>query len=118
MVVRRTKHIPIRSCVVCRQTSEKRKLLRVVRLPEKSGGAVVVDETGKVSGRGAYVCADEKCVGLAQKQKRFERALAVSAGIIGVELFENLSSLAAKSPANSGESVVETSPTGEVFREV
>jgi predicted RNA-binding protein YlxR (DUF448 family) len=91
--LRRPKHIPIRSCVVCRQTSEKRSLLRVVRLPEKAGGGVVADTTGKLSGRGAYVCANVQCIGLAAKQKRFERALAVNSGIVEESLFERLLAL-------------------------
>jgi predicted RNA-binding protein YlxR (DUF448 family) len=68
------KHIPIRTCVACRETDEKRDLLRVVRLPD---GAVVYDARGKLSGRGAYVCATEKCIALARKQKKLERSLKV-----------------------------------------
>lgn len=93
MAERRQKHIPIRSCVVCRLTSDKRTLLRVVRQPEKIGGRVVVDSTGKLAGRGAYVCANEKCIGLAHKQKRFERALTVAADALDAGLFERLRSL-------------------------
>ncbi len=72
MKVRRA---PIRSCVVCRQTSQKTNLLRVVRAPEKDGGAVAVDPTGRANGRGAYICAALACIEKAVKQKRFERAL-------------------------------------------
>lgn len=72
------RHIPIRTCVVCRQTSAKKTLLRVVRRPEKDGGGVAADATGKASGRGAYVCADGGCIEKAVKQKRFERSLGVS----------------------------------------
>jgi predicted RNA-binding protein YlxR (DUF448 family) len=92
----RPRRTPIRSCVVCRQTSDKRALLRVVRLPEKDGGGVVVDPTGKRSGRGAYVCADDKCIDLAQKQRRFERALSVPAGNVPAEIFVELKALNAK----------------------
>ena len=73
------RRIPIRTCVVCRQTSEKKTLLRVVRAPEKEGSAVAADPTGKANGRGSYVCADAVCIEKAIKQKRFERSLAVSA---------------------------------------
>ena len=38
---RKQRHVPLRSCVVCRTTSDKRTLLRVVRLPEQDGGAIV-----------------------------------------------------------------------------
>lgn len=86
------RHTPIRSCVVCRQTSDKRALLRVVRLPEKEGGQVVTDPTGKRSGRGAYVCPEAGCIEKAKKQRRFERALSASAGV-PAELFEELKTL-------------------------
>ncbi len=71
-------HIPIRTCVVCRQSGEKKTLLRVVRRPEKEGGGIVADPTGKASGRGAYVCASVECIEKAIKQRRFQRALNVA----------------------------------------
>jgi predicted RNA-binding protein YlxR (DUF448 family) len=95
--VRRT---PIRSCVVCRQTSDKRKLLRVVRLPEEQNFRVVVDKAGKMSGRGAYVCPDTKCINAARLQKQFERSLKVEKGTLGSELFDELLSLAEPATAD------------------
>jgi predicted RNA-binding protein YlxR (DUF448 family) len=54
-------------------------LLRVVRLGGgENAGNVVLDTTGKKSGRGAYVCATVECVGLALKQKKLERSLKTS----------------------------------------
>lgn len=73
----KTRRIPIRTCVVCRQTSDKKTLLRVVRTPEKDGGGVSLDRTGRANGRGAYVCASLACIEKAVKQKRFERSLSV-----------------------------------------
>lgn len=70
-------HTPIRMCVVCRQTSAKKTLLRVVRRPEKDGGGLAADPTFRANGRGAYVCALQECIQKAIKQKRFERALNV-----------------------------------------
>ena len=69
--------VTIRMCVVCRQTSDKRTLLRVVRLPGDAA-RVVFDPTSKANGRGAYVCANLECIEKAVKQKRFERSLNVS----------------------------------------
>lgn len=69
------RHVPIRMCVVCRETSVKQTLLRVVRRPQKDGGGVFADPTGKANGRGAYVCASAACIDKAIKQKRFERSL-------------------------------------------
>ncbi len=47
--------IPTRTCVICRERRERGELLRIVRTPE---GRVVFDETGRMNGRGAYVCGD------------------------------------------------------------
>ena len=88
----KTRHIPIRTCVVCRQTLGKKALLRVVRIPEKEGGGVAVDPTGRANGRGAYVCASAECIDKAVKQKRFERSL--SAGPVPPTLADALKSLA------------------------
>ncbi|MBP2642465.1 MAG: hypothetical protein H6Q67_352 [Firmicutes bacterium] len=68
----KTKKIPQRMCVGCQTMKNKKELLRVVRTPE---GAVLLDTTGKKSGRGAYVCNDEQCLTKAVKEKRLERAL-------------------------------------------
>ena len=67
------RRVPIRTCVACRTSGGKRGLLRVVRLPE--GAGVVLDPTGKRSGRGAYLCPTGACVALALKQKKLERSL-------------------------------------------
>lgn len=72
----RTRRTPIRTCVACRTSGGKRGLLRVVRLGSgENAGVVVLDPTGKKSGRGAYVCPTTACVGLALKQKKLERSL-------------------------------------------
>ncbi|MBC8135127.1 MAG: YlxR family protein [Fibrella sp.] len=74
--MRPAKRIPVRTCVACRTSGGKRGLLRIVRLPEGTG--VVLDPTGKRSGRGAYVCMTVECVTNAQKRKAFERSLKVA----------------------------------------
>jgi hypothetical protein len=71
------RRVPIRMCVVCRETSDKRSLLRVVRTSGENP-RVVFDPTGKANGRGAYVCAAQDCIEKAVKQKRFERSLNVN----------------------------------------
>jgi uncharacterized protein len=53
----RRKHVPVRTCVVCREKAGKRQLTRVVRAPE----GVQVDPTGKMAGRGAYLCDQSVC---------------------------------------------------------
>jgi predicted RNA-binding protein YlxR (DUF448 family) len=54
----REKHVPLRSCVVCRTKVAKRELIRIVHTPT---GDLVVDNTGKQSGRGAYLCSNPDC---------------------------------------------------------
>jgi predicted RNA-binding protein YlxR (DUF448 family) len=54
----RHKHVPRRTCVVCRQQYDKRRLTRIVRTPTSG---VLVDPTGKRSGRGAYLCDQPAC---------------------------------------------------------
>lgn len=68
----RRKHVPQRTCVGCRQVRPARELIRIVRLP---GGGVEVDETGKKSGRGAYLCPNRSCWEIALSRKRVEHAL-------------------------------------------
>lgn len=70
---RRQKHIPQRTCVVCRQKFDKRRLTRVVRTAEEG---VVVDPTGKRNGRGAYLCDQPACWERALNEpKLLDRAL-------------------------------------------
>ena len=56
--VKPRRHIPQRTCVVCRTTSDKRALTRLVRTPDEG---VQVDPSGKRSGRGAYLCDQLAC---------------------------------------------------------
>lgn len=67
-----SKKIPMRMCVGCRTMKEKRSLVRVVRTPE---GGAKVDPTGKMNGRGAYVCPDPECLKKALKTRALDRAL-------------------------------------------
>ena len=66
------KHIPQRTCVACRTTGDKRKLVRAVRTPE---GSVEVDPSGTRDGRGAYLCARPSCWEEALKNGRLASAL-------------------------------------------
>ena len=65
----RPKHVPQRTCVACKTTGAKRGLVRVVRLTD---GSVEVDESGKKSGRGAYLCRTTECWDKALKSKLLE----------------------------------------------
>ena len=69
------KHIPQRTCVGCGQIRSKREMVRVVRTLD---GGVEIDETGKRSGRGAYLCRRQECWEVALKKDRLEHALKTS----------------------------------------
>ena len=79
------KKSPQRQCMGCRERLDKRLLIRVVRTPE---GNVQLDFSGKLSGRGAYICPKADCLKKAQKAKSLERSLEVP---IPEEVYERLS---------------------------
>lgn len=66
------KNIPQRSCVICRTQKNKNELLRIVKNKEN---VVKIDEKGKESGRGAYICYNMDCLEKAKKAKKLERSL-------------------------------------------
>jgi predicted RNA-binding protein YlxR (DUF448 family) len=66
------KHVPLRTCVACRQTGSKRALVRIVRTP---AAGVQVDSTGKLAGRGAYLCGDRACWEQGLRSQRLSQAL-------------------------------------------
>lgn len=68
----KTRKIPLRMCVGCRQMKNKRELIRIVRTPE---GTIEMDLTGKKAGRGTYICATIECLNEAIKGKRLNKAL-------------------------------------------
>ena len=68
------KKIPQRQCMGCRERKAKKELIRVVR---GTDGTVILDFSGKMNGRGAYLCPDMACLQKAQKAKALERSLEV-----------------------------------------
>ncbi|WP_397546167.1 RNase P modulator RnpM [Rhodothermus marinus] len=66
------KHVPIRSCVVCRTRRPKHELVRIVRRPD---GRVELDPEQKKPGRGAYLCPQPSCWKLKAAIPRLQRAL-------------------------------------------
>jgi predicted RNA-binding protein YlxR (DUF448 family) len=69
------KKIPVRRCVGCGEHFPKSELVRVLRTPDSE---VVLDLTGKKSGRGAYICKKASCFKKARKSRRFETSLECS----------------------------------------
>ena len=63
------KKIPLRKCIGCNEMKDKKQLIRVVRNPN---GDMNIDLSGKMAGRGAYVCQNQKC---------FEAAFKIKVGV-------------------------------------
>lgn len=70
------KKVPMRMCIACREMKQKRELVRVV----KTADGIKPDKTGKISGRGAYVCPTEDCVKKLRKQKLLNRTFSCEVG--------------------------------------
>ncbi|MBQ8321513.1 MAG: YlxR family protein [Clostridia bacterium] len=75
MEQKKQKKIPTRRCTGCGEHFPKSTLIRVLRTPE---GEIVLDLTGKRSGRGAYICHSLTCLKKARKSRRIEQSLECS----------------------------------------
>ena len=68
----KTKKVPSRICVGCREAKEKRSMVRIVKTTQNE---ICLDETGKNNGRGAYICKSVECLQRALQTKGLERSL-------------------------------------------
>ncbi len=68
----RTKKTPTRRCTGCGEHFPKNTLIRIVRTPEAQ---IMLDATGKLNGRGAYICKSAACLKKARKTARLESSL-------------------------------------------
>ncbi len=71
----KVKKIPQRTCTGCKMVKPKKELVRIVRTPD---GELLVDPSGKKSGRGAYICPNPDCLEQAVKKSALDNALEVS----------------------------------------
>ncbi len=78
------KKIPLRRCIGCGQMKSKKELIRVVKSPED---VYSLDCTGKKNGRGAYLCQNKECMGLARKTHGLERSFA---GAVPADVYDLL----------------------------
>ena len=76
--------IPLRMCTGCREMKSKKELIRVLKTVD---GAVVLDATGRMNGRGAYLCPNAECLRKALKTRALERSLGIE---IPEEIVEEL----------------------------
>ena len=75
---------PVRMCVGCREMKPKIELIRVVKTPS---GEIFLDKTGKLSGRGAYICKSCECLKRAKKTNSLARSLETA---IDDEIYQKL----------------------------
>lgn len=99
----RPKHVPIRTCIACRQARGKRELVRVVRT---ATAGVIIDPTGKAAGRGAYLCRARACWERALSGARLLNAALRTT--LSVEEMAVLTAFAATLPENLAASTNET----------
>lgn len=78
------KKIPLRTCMGCNEKRPKKELIRIVKPKD---GNVEIDKTGKMEGRGAYICNNIECLDKVIKTKRLERTLDIQ---ISEETYKNL----------------------------
>ena len=78
------KHIPQRTCIGCNTVKDKQELIRIVKNKENQ---INIDRTGKMNGRGAYICDNIECLEKAIKTKKLERTFEMK---IDDEIYENL----------------------------
>ena len=71
-MINEERKLPVRKCTGCGERFLKNSLVRIVKTPS---GDIVLDKTGKISGRGAYICKSRQCLKKAQKGARLDRSL-------------------------------------------
>ncbi len=64
------KKIPMRMCIACRQMKPKKDLIRIV----KTENGIVLDSSGRLNGRGAYICPDGECIKKLKKSRLINKA--------------------------------------------
>lgn len=81
----KTKKIPQRKCVVCGQIKDKNDLLRIVKNKEEG---IIVDESGRKNGRGAYICKTKECLEKAKKTNKLAKVFKTE---VNNDLYEEIS---------------------------
>ncbi len=77
------RRIPERQCVSCRQMRVKSELIRIVKMDSN----IVLDCTGKMNGRGAYVCGKSDCIKSLVKHRGLDRTFKMH---VSNEVYEQL----------------------------
>lgn len=82
--MKKARKIPQRKCVVCGELKDKKDLLRIVKNKEEE---ILIDESGKKNGRGAYVCKSKACIEEALRTNKLNRVFRTE---VPEELYEEL----------------------------
>ena len=70
-------------CIACKTSKHKRELIRIV----KNDNGIILDKTGKLNGRGSYICNDHECMNKLIKQKVLNKVFKMN---VGQEVYDNL----------------------------
>ncbi len=73
----KTKKIPMRMCIACREMKPKAEMTRVVKTADDE---IYLDPTGKAAGRGAYVCGNADCLKKLSGKKLLNKAFSANVG--------------------------------------
>ncbi|MCD6344403.1 MAG: YlxR family protein [Anaerolineae bacterium] len=108
------RHIPERTCIACRTKRPKRDLVRVVRA---AAGGVLVDETGKRNGRGAYLCRQRECWEQALRRGSLNRALDATLNTDEIAALQAYAAALPGTPVTAQETLALSGPKQEVEHE-
>ncbi|HAJ97644.1 MAG TPA: DUF448 domain-containing protein [Ruminococcus sp.] len=89
------KKIPMRMCIGCNVMKPKKELIRVVKPKE---GDITLDFTGKMAGRGAYICRSAECLEKAAKSHRLEKSFSCR---VAPEVYEVMRNALSETDGNS-----------------
>ncbi len=78
------KKIPLRQCIGCGEMKGKKEMLRVLRTEDQG---IILDNTGRKNGRGAYICPNPECMERARKSRGLDRAFKMS---VPDEIYDSL----------------------------
>ena len=78
------KKMPQRTCMGCNTKKDKKDFIRIVK---NKDGEISIDKTGRMPGRGAYLCDNIECLEKAIKTKRIDKIFETK---IDDEIYEKL----------------------------
>lgn len=77
------KKVPLRMCVACKESKPKKDLIRIVKNEE----TFLIDKTGKLNGRGSYICNNEECINILLKRKILNKVFKIN---ISQDIYDKL----------------------------